>query len=163
MLNLDGGVAMPIAYIERTRERYASFRAYRWVVNTDAPWTPVRKPLRESRLALVSSGGFYVAGQPPFGENDLSYRLIPRDTRADELRIFHHGYRDDDPDRDPNCVFPIDRLRELVTAGVIGELAPFAVGFVMTYSARREQQERAPKIAEELRRMEVDAALCVPV
>ena len=153
---------MPIAYIQRTRERYADYPPFRWVVNDDAPWTPLAKPVRDCRLALISSGGFYTRDQPPFQENDGSYRLIPSDTDLGQLRIYHHGYRDDDADRDPNCVFPLDRLRELAAAGVIGSLAESAVSFVTFYSARRDV-ERAGRIAAELRRMEVDAALCVPV
>ena len=153
---------MPIAYIQRTRERYAEYPPYKWVVNTDAPWAPLGKPLKDCRLALLSSGGFYVEGQEPFGENDVSYRLIPMDTPVTDLRIYHHGYRDADADRDPNCVFPLDRLREFEAAGVIGGLAEAAVSFVMTYSPRRDF-ERGPKIAAELQRMRVDAALCVPV
>lgn len=154
---------MPIPYIQRTRERYAQYPPYRWVVNTDAPWTPLRKPLRESRLALVSSGGFYLKDQPPFRENDTSYRLIPKDAALADLRIYHHGYRDADVDRDPNCVFPLDRLRELEAAGVVGELAPAAISFVTVYSARREMEERAPKVAAELVAMGAEAVLLVPV
>ncbi|OGK97125.1 MAG: hypothetical protein A3E31_14655 [Candidatus Rokubacteria bacterium RIFCSPHIGHO2_12_FULL_73_22] len=153
---------MPIAYIQRTRERYAEYPPYKWAVNTDAPWAPLTKPLKECRLALLSSGGFYVEGQEPFGEHDVSYRLIPMDTPVANLRIYHHGYRDADADRDPNCVLPLDRLRELAAAGVLGGLADSVVSFVMTYSPRRDL-ERGPTIAAELRRMQVDAALCVPV
>lgn len=154
---------MPIAYIQRTRERYAQYPPYKWVVNTEAPWTPLPKPLRECRLALVSSGGFYLKDQPPFEENDTSYRVIPKDTDLRDLRIYHHGYRDADVDRDPNCVFPLDRLRELEAAGVIGELAPAALTFVIVYSARREIEERAPKLVGELQAMGAEAALMVPV
>jgi D-proline reductase (dithiol) PrdB len=154
---------MPIPYVERTRQRYANYPPYKWIVNTEAPWTPLAKPIRDSRVALVSSGGFYVAGQPPFVDDDDSYRLIPKDVKSEDLRIYHHAYRDDDPDRDPNCVLPLDRLRELEAAGVIGELAPSAVSFVTIYSMRKEITVRAPRIAEELRSMAVDAALLVPV
>ncbi len=153
---------MPIAYIQRTRERYAQYPPYKWSLNDEAPWTPLAKPIRESRLALVSSGGFYTADQPPFVEGDTSYRIIPKDTDPASLRIYHHGYRDDDADRDPNCVFPLERLRELQHAGVIGELAD-AVSFLTIYSARKELEERAPKIVAELRARQVEAALCVPV
>ena len=90
---------MPIAYIQRTRERYARYSPLKWVVNHDAPWTPLAKPLRNCRLALVSSGGFYTPEQPPFVERDTSYRLIPKDTVLRDLRVYHHGYRDDDADR----------------------------------------------------------------
>jgi len=153
---------MPIAYIPRTRERYRSYPPYRWVVNHEAPWTPLAKPMRDCTVGLISSGGFYVDGQPPFDENDASIRLVPMETRRADLRIYHHGYRDDDADRDPNCVFPLERLRELAAAGEIGGLSDAAVSFVMSYHARRDL-ERGPQIAAELRRMEVDAALCVPV
>ena len=154
---------MPIAYIQRTRERYAEYPAYKWVVNTEAPWTPLAKPIKECRLALVGSGGFYLAGQPPFEDHDLSYRLIPSDADVRALRIYHHGYRDDDADRDPNCVFPLERLRELEAASVIGGLADVAVSFVMTYAAHREVTERGPRIAAELTARNVDVALLVPV
>jgi D-proline reductase (dithiol) PrdB len=154
---------MPIAYIPRTRERYAGYRPYKWATNDDAPWTPLGRPIRDCRLALVSSGGFYLRDQPPFHDNDASTRLIPMDTDPADLRIYHHGYRDDDADRDPNCVLPLARLRELAAVGVIGELAPAAVSFVTLYSARREVEERAPQVVEALRAMGTDAALMVPV
>ena len=34
---------MPIAYTQRTRERYAQSPPYKWTLNTDAPWTPLVK------------------------------------------------------------------------------------------------------------------------
>jgi len=157
------GQRMPIAYIRRTRERYAHYPPYHWVINTDAPWTPLPKPLKDCRLALISSGGFYLKDHPPFKDNDASYRLIPKDAHSEDLRIHHHAYRDDDPDRDPNCVFPLERLRELEATGVIGELAGYAVSCVTLYSPRRELEERAPKIIAELQAMRVDAAFLVPV
>ncbi len=154
---------MPIAYIQRTRERYAAFAPYNWAVNTDAPWTPLAKPIAASRVALISSGGLYLAGQAPFGENDTSVRAIPKDAAIADLRIYHHGYRDADPDRDPNCIFPIERFRELEAAGVIGAFADPAISFVMVYSPRREIEERAPAILKALRQAEADAAFLVPV
>ncbi len=154
---------MPIAYIPRTRERYAQYPPYHWAVNHDAPWTPLAKPIKECRLALLSSGGLYLPGQPPFHDNDASYRCIPHDADISALRVHHHAYRDDDVDRDPNCVFPLDRLRELVATGVIGELADFALTFLTLYSARREVVDRAPRLVGALKDMAVDAALLVPV
>jgi D-proline reductase (dithiol) PrdB len=154
---------MPIPYIQRTRERYAHHRPYRWAVNHDAPWTPLGKPLSQCRVALLSSGGFHLDGEPPFRDDDPSYRTIPSDTDVARLRIYHHAYRDDDADRDPNCVFPLDRLREFASAGVIKELAEFAITFVPLYSSRREAEDRAPRIAKEVTALAADAALLVPV
>jgi D-proline reductase (dithiol) PrdB len=154
---------MPIPYIQRTRERYASYPAYRWTVNTDAPWTPLAKPIAQSRLAVLTSGGFYLPGQPPFTDNDVSYRRIPIATPLADLRIHHHGYRDEDVDRDPNCVFPLDRLHEMEAAGEIGALADPAFSFMMTYAAARDVNERGPQLADELRAIGAEAALLVPV
>ena len=52
----------PVDYIERTREQYSSlgYPPYRWVENDGLPpWAPLRKPVCESRLALLASGGIY--------------------------------------------------------------------------------------------------------
>lgn len=154
---------MPISYMQRTRERYGEHRPYRWVVNHDAPWAPLRKPLRECRVALLSSGGFHLDGQPPFRDNEATYRKIPRDANVQDLRIYHHAYRDDDADRDPNCVFPLERFREFASAGVIKELADFAITFIPLYSSRLEIRDRAPKIAAEVEALGADVAFLVPV
>ena len=95
-------------------------------------------------------------------DNDTSFRVLPKDVNLSQLKIHHHGYRDSDADRDPNCVFPMDRLREFEAAGVIGDLVG-ALSFVMVYSHRREIQERAPKMIAALKAMGAEAALCVPV
>src|SRR5262245_36294024 len=41
-------------------------KAYRWRRIDPVPWMPLRKPLAESRLALVSTAGFVLPGQEPF-------------------------------------------------------------------------------------------------
>ena len=65
---------------------------------------------------------------------------------------------------DPNVVFPIDVLRELVEEGVLGELAPQALTFMGgIYSSRRVRDELAPAITADLLAQEVDLALLVPV
>ena len=56
-----------------------------------------------------------------------------------------------------------ERLRELEAAGVIGALADPAISFVTIYSARKELEERAPRIVAELKAAAADAALLVPV
>lgn len=46
---------MPLAYIQRTREQYANYPPYQWVINREAPWTPLAKPLKQCRLAPRSA------------------------------------------------------------------------------------------------------------
>lgn len=155
---------MPVAYIPRTRELYASYAPYRWVVNEDAPWTPLTKPLSECKVALISSGGIHHRDQVPFHfKDDISYYRIPKDVNIQDLRISHFGYRTDDARKDPNCVFPIERLRELEAEGVIGEFADPAYTFMGgIYSARRVREELAPRLVEELTASRINLFYLVP-
>ena len=84
---------MPVEYIPRTRELYGSYSPYRWVVNSDTPpWTPLRKPIAESKLAVIGSGGILFRDQPRFHREDATYRLIPKDATQDDLSVWHFGY-----------------------------------------------------------------------
>src|SRR5260370_10847994 len=113
---------MALDYIPRTRELYRSFNnPYQWVANDDVPWTPLKKRIADCKIALMSSGGILWRDQPRFHREDASYRRISKPATRDELNVWHFGYRTDDAQRDPNCVFPLERMRELETERVIGE------------------------------------------
>lgn len=90
----------------------------------DVPWTPLGKPLPECRVCLVTTGGLHLRDDTPFNmddaDGDPTYRVIPGDTRAEDLTITHNYYDHRDADRDFNIVLPLDRVRELVAAGHIG-------------------------------------------
>lgn len=154
---------MPIAYIPRTRDLYDDFIPYRWVENDSAPFTPLTKPINKCKIALMSSGGIMYRDQPRFHREDASYRRIPLDARRDELSVWHFGYPTRDAERDVNCVFPLERMRELEAAGVIGELVDPAFSFMGgIYSARKVRDELAPQIVDELKRAHADAFFLVP-
>jgi D-proline reductase (dithiol) PrdB len=154
---------MPIDYIPRTRELYSQYEPYRWVVNDRIPWTPLARPLAQCRLALMTSGGILYRDQPRFHREDASYRRIPKHARRDELAIWHFGYPTADAARDPNCVFPLERLREFERDGIIGELVDPAFSFMGgVYSARKVREELAPAIAAELKAAHADAFYLVP-
>ena len=154
----------PISYIQRTQVMYAAYKPYRWVVNEDVPWIPLGKPLRRCKVALISSGGVHHKDQLPFhSRDDTSYREIPRDVDVGDLRISHFGYLTEDAQKDPNCVFPIERMRELEGEGTIGELADPAYTMMGgIYSARRVKQELAPRILDRLISNQVDLLYLVP-
>jgi hypothetical protein len=47
----------------------------------DSPWSPFKKRLSESKVAVMTTGGVYVEGQQPFDtDGDWSFREIPLDT-----------------------------------------------------------------------------------
>ncbi len=125
------------------------------------------KPAPEIRVALVSTGGAYVAGQPPFNlvshAGDDTVRWIPGDVDAARLRFAHDHYDHTDPDADPNCMFPIDRLRELAAERVVGSVAAWhagCMGFIP--DPRGFQSVTAPEIAARFREDGVDAAVFSP-
>jgi D-proline reductase (dithiol) PrdB len=154
---------MPIEYIPRTRELYSAYSPYRWAVNETVPWTPLEKPIAQCKVALMASGGILHRDQPRFHREDASYRRIPKNARREDLDIWHFGYPTADAKIDPNCVFPLERLRELESEGAIGELCDPAFSFMGgIYSARRVREELAPKVLEELKRAHVDAFYLVP-
>ena len=158
----------PVEYIERIREKYEAlgFDSYNWVLNEELPpWQPLLKPLSECRLGLIASGGIYIKGQVAFHyKDDVSFRVITKDVKASDLRVTHFAYDFTDARQDPNVVFPIDTLRTLERAGVIGELAGSAYTFMGgIYSARRVREELAPQLTDRLLAAQVDVALFVPV
>lgn len=158
----------PVDYIERTREQYSAlgYPPYEWVKSeTPPPWSPLRKPIAESRVGLIASGGIYVEGQVAFHyKDDISYREIAIDTPTDKLRATHFAYDLSDARSDPNVVFPLDRLHEFVDEGVIGSLAPRAYTFMGgIYSSRKVRDRIAPALCERMKEDEVDIVLLVPV
>lgn len=135
--------------------------------NTRIAFHRLQKPLSELRVALATSSGVYVKDQPPFDmvarAGDRSVRWIPADVDSRDLRFAHDHYDHTDADRDPNCVFPIDRLRELAAAGAIGSVAAAHVGF-MGFIPQPDLfvSETVPEVASRLVRDGVDVAVLSP-
>jgi hypothetical protein len=131
---------------------------------SNAAWCPLKKPLTESRLALLSSAALRLADQKPFiPREDTSYRLVSSDPAAGEIIIDHHSGIGRVPRQDPEIVFPRSALQMLAKRGVIGALAPFHVSFMGGLRCHKEiETEIAPAISRELKRAEVDVALLAP-
>jgi D-proline reductase (dithiol) PrdB len=126
------------------------------------PWAPLRKPLSECSVVLISTGGVHLQSDRPFNLNgDPTFRVIPKGAEQADIAISHQAYDRTDALHDLNLVFPIERLRELEAEGVIGRLAEEHYGFGLMPSARRLM----PAIKEVARRIHeagVDLALLVP-
>ena len=135
--------------------------------NASIAWTPMLKPLAECTIALISTAGVHLKSQSahnlldPYG--DASFREIPGATRASELAVDHTHYDTTDANSDPNCVFPIDRLHELVEQGMIGAVAPINYGFMgFIPDGRILRDTTAPIVAKQLLNQKVDAVVLVP-
>ena len=125
------------------------------------PYTPRLRELSQSVFALVSTAGVHLREQEPYNlEGDNSWRVLPGDVQAGQLMVTHDHYDHHDADQDINCVFPIDRLRELAFSGIIGGVANKHLGF-MGYSQRLREvyEQSAPEMAKLISRSNADAVL----
>ena len=136
-------------------------------VNETAPWTPLRRPLRQARLALVTTAGLHLRGDRPFeskgGSGDASFRSFPSSTPASFQLLQSHtsiGFDRTAIQQDLNVAFPLDRVRELVERGQLGSLATTYYSFI---GALRNpvgiEQESGPEVARRLLDDGVEAVL----
>ena len=127
-------------------------------------WCPVKKSVRESTVALLSSAALRLVDQQPFiPREDATYRSVPSDPNAGEIIIDHHSGIGHVPRQDPAIVFPRSALVELAQSGVVGKIAPFHFSFMGGLrDHHRIENQLAPALAHELSRAQVDLALLVP-
>jgi len=169
-----------IEQIEEWRRRYADWQkdrssntgddvgdSYPFVKNKRAPFSPARRALPMLNLALISSAGAYIDGTDPFDTGalagDFSFREIPSEIRAEELRFSARGYDPAAVESDLNSLVPLGRLFEFESNGIIGQLNPVfwsCCGFIP--DAARLAEEMAPRLVERVERYEVQAALLIP-
>jgi len=108
-------------FLEEEGDRIAA-KVARPMTFDDTPWSPLKKRLSESTVAVLTTGGIYVAGQEPFDtDGDCSYREIPLDTPLDQLRVAHTRYDTIGVAEDVDSVLAMHRLLELEAEGLVGE------------------------------------------
>ena len=140
----------------------------------EIPWAEVRKPLAESKLALLSTAGLSMRGDAPFDmemerkqptRGDSSWRRLRADASSATIEANHLHIDTGYIERDLNVALPLDRLRELAAEGVVGAGAGShysIMGYQGSDSSALENQS-APEIAAVMRSEEVDLALLTPV
>lgn len=126
------------------------------------PYTPFDKDLATATVALVSATGVYLPDQEAFpteDPGDASYRVIPPEAQTATMRIAHHHYDHSEADADPNIVFPLDSLRELVAEGVIAAVnnAHYSYGF--TTRLKELYETTFPEIADKIERSKTKLVL----
>jgi D-proline reductase (dithiol) PrdB len=145
-------------------------KTYHWRRIDPIPWTPLRKPLGEATVALVSTAGLILPDQAAFGNKvrggDSSFREIPGDVDTSRLIDTHRSAMFDHTGirADPNLALPLERLRELARDGRIGRVSERHLSFMGSITAPgRLVHESAPAAAQRMVESGVDVALLVPV
>jgi D-proline reductase (dithiol) PrdB len=138
------------------------------------PWSPLAKPLSQARVALLSTAGLSMKGDPPFDmelerrnpmRGDPGWRRIDASATAADIEASHLHIDTGYVLRDLNVALPLDRLRELADEGVVGSVAASHYS-IMGYQGNDTtalERESAPAIAEAMAGEEVDLAILAPV
>ncbi len=128
------------------------------------PWiTP--KPLAESRVAIVSTAGLHRRTDAPFAPGAVDYRIVPGDASFDDLVLSHISTNFDRSafQRDPNIMFPLERLQEMADAGEIGSVANWHYSFMGAMPVPTMFEDTGTEVGRLLAADEVDVVLLVPV
>jgi D-proline reductase (dithiol) PrdB len=139
------------------------------ITHASTPWATPAEDILQGPVALVTTAGVHLIGQPPFDmddpEGDASYREIPSSAPAGALTITHNYYDHRDADADINVVFPLERLQDLEREGFIGRVARrhFSfMGHILGSRLERLVGETAPAVAAEMKKDNIRAALLTP-
>jgi len=128
------------------------------------PWVE-GPPISLRRVAIVSTAGLHRRGDRPFTFDATDgYRIIPGDIAASDLVMTHVSANFDRTgfQHDWNIVFPVDRLRELSEEGIIGSVASYCYSFMGAHDPMA-LEDQARRVADLMRKDEVNAVLLVPV
>jgi hypothetical protein len=159
--------ALPMVQRGETKQAFAS---YPWFRTEGDPFARLAKPASETRFALVTTGGYSIAGEqqpmkpiPNFGGDVPQVREIPLDVDRSKLEINHPGYDHRFAQEDVNVNLPLDRLRELAASGEIGSIAsPTHVLMGLVVDVAPLLRETIPQLVSRLRADDVEAVLLVP-
>jgi glycine/sarcosine/betaine reductase selenoprotein B len=163
----------PIPYMARTREYYQAIgytTPYRWAHHVDAPFQPLKKPLSQCRVALVTTAAPFDPARGDQGPGAKYnggakfYQVYDGDaSKTHDLRISHIAYdRVHTSAEDSGTWFPLPQLRWLAQQRRIGEIAPRFFGAPTNRSHRVTLETDAPDILARCRADHVDAAVLVP-
>ena len=140
--------------------------------NGAIPWTPMSKPLSQTTMALVTSGGISLKSDPPFDMErekreplwgDRSFRMIPRGMTENDIEVNHLHINTTYIKRDINVILPLARMAEFEKEKIIGRLAATAYSFYgFQWQNNDFLEEAIGPISRKMKIEEVEAVLLTP-
>ncbi len=164
---------VPVPYMQRTRDWYLALgynNPYRYSHYASVPFTPLKKPLSQCTVALLTTAAPFQPDKGPQGPGApynaaaKFYAPYVGDTSQDhDVRISHVGIdRKHTSMEDANAWFPLPLLRTLAGEGRIGRLAKHFHGVPTNRSQRHTLDVDIPLIVERCQQDGVDVAVLVP-
>jgi D-proline reductase (dithiol) PrdB len=151
----------PVRYIERTRQYYRALgysTDYVWARHDDVPFTRLRKPLSECRLALITTAN------PADYDGTRQLWSGPVEPAPARLHTADLAWDKDSTHTDDRASFlPIEVASTLAGEGVFAGLAPRFHGVPTDYSQRSTNEIAAPRLLRRLRDDGADGAILCPL
>ncbi|OYY48745.1 MAG: glycine reductase, partial [Polynucleobacter sp. 35-46-207] len=152
----------PIRYIERTRNYYLGLgyeNPYVWAHYLEVPFAPLKKPLNQSVLGLVTTAVPFdpsKGAQGPGAPYNAAAKFYEPFTRSIQeqvdLRIAHVGVdRKNANMEDGNCWFPLEAAKRALAKGLIQSLSKNFYGLPTNRSQRHTLEIDAPLILSKMR------------
>jgi D-proline reductase (dithiol) PrdB len=164
---------VPIPYLQRIRTYYQALgyaAPYEWAHYSGVAFSPLRKPLSQCRLTIITTAAPYQPGKGDQGPGALYnsaakfYTIYSGDTAKDpDLRISHVAIdRKHTTAEDSATYFPLTELRQRATSGRVGSVAPRFHGLPTNRSPRVTIEVDCPETVARCKADEVDAVILVP-
>lgn len=148
-----------VSYIDKSRNYYKAKGydvPYRWAKHSDSPIAPLTKPLNECRVAVVTTSMLSA-------DSPLEPYTSPSDPPPDAMATEHLSWhKEATHTNDLGSFLPLDHLRQLVSEGIIGSVAPRFAGIPTVYSQRRTIKW-AEQVRSDFAEDEVDLAVLIPL
>lgn len=123
-------------------------------------------PLKNARVAIVTTAGLRSDGQLHWQPGDQSFTILEGTDRTVGLAHFSPNFDRSGFALDLNVVYPIDRLHELAERGVIGSVASRHISFMgaqLDHTLPTMRLDTGPAAAKVLRDDGVDVVFLTPV
>ena len=152
-----------VGYMQRTRDFYSAqgySNHYQWAKNSNAPFTTLRKPLKDCRVAVITTA------MPDTEQGRTRRGIYPRPSRPYPDSMFtselswHKSATHTD---DTGSFLPLRALDEAAGEGIIGELCERFYTVPTDYSKRNTSEVDAPHLLNLCREDAVDIVLLVPL
>lgn len=140
---------------------------YTYPQNTMAPHSRGITLSKSRLMVITTTGAYYPTAHEPFESDnplgDYSIRVIPTSAPLEKLSFGNPHFDHQFVRQDPQVLLPLRHLQDMVSAHLLGSLAPVFVSFYgFQPNAIRVVKELIPNILSVAQEYQANAALIIP-